>query len=127
MKGGCLCGAARYEARGAPEFVFNCYCPTCRKETGAGHATVAAFRADKFEVSGPLREVVTARENDAPPIPRYFCSNCGTTLFARPVQKPGMTMVRAGTLDEPVSLIIDGSVCVEQAASWDPPVGINTA
>lgn len=121
QRGGCLCGAVRYEARGAPKFAFNCYCATCRKESGAGHATVAAFESALVEVSGVTREIVVARADGAPPIPRHFCPECGTTLFALPVQLPGMTMIRAGTLDDSAGLAIEGSAFTEQAAPWDPP------
>lgn len=43
LKGGCLCGAVRYEASAEPVFSGHCYCVDCQKETGGGHSTVAAI------------------------------------------------------------------------------------
>ena len=121
LKGRCLCGAVRFETQEAPAHVFNCYCATCRRETGAGHATIVAVRDVDFKVSGEFKMVAPPRAGDAPPIPRYFCAACGSTLFARPPGLPGFINLRAGALEGAFDLAIQKSYFATQAQTWDPP------
>lgn len=123
ISGGCLCGAVRYETAEPPRFVGNCYCGTCRKESGAGHITIVMVPTAALTLSGPLTEYAQPRAASEPPIPRFFCSTCATTVFARPPMLPGATMLRAGTIDDASGLEIEASVFVSQAQPWDlPPV-----
>ena len=39
IRGGCLCGAIRYEGIGEPHNVTHCHCEDCRKSAGAPFAT----------------------------------------------------------------------------------------
>lgn len=34
-RGGCACGAVRYEVRGEPTVVGLCHCADCRRESGS--------------------------------------------------------------------------------------------
>ncbi|MFZ1990614.1 MAG: GFA family protein [Alphaproteobacteria bacterium] len=121
LSGRCLCGAVRYKTSQEPRYVFNCYCATCRRESGAGHATVIAVSDSGFNISGDVKMIAPPREGGAPPIPRFFCSECGTTLFARPPGLPNMITLRAGTLEGIFDLKIEQSAFVSQAQPWDKP------
>jgi len=121
LSGRCLCGAVRYQTEAGAAFAFNCYCAACRRETGAGHITVVATPSAALTITGALQEVTLLREGGAEPIPRFFCPRCGTTLFARPAMLPTMTMLRAGTLDNPEAIRVERSVYCAQAPSWDQP------
>ena len=46
LKGGCLCGAVTYEAKGDPAFVGHCYCVDCRKASGTSHGTHVGLPED---------------------------------------------------------------------------------
>jgi hypothetical protein len=110
-----------YQTSEKPAFAFNCYCATCRRESGAGHATLVAVKDAGFEVRGEVKVVAPPRANGAPPIPRSFCPACGTTLFARPPGMPNIVTLRAGTLDGIFDLEIEQSAFASQAQPWDRP------
>lgn len=70
-KGGCLCGAVRYELNGEPYVAGICHCATCRKLTGAPFSATANWLLADFRLTG---EVQTYER-------RSFCSKCGSRLF----------------------------------------------
>jgi hypothetical protein len=70
-RGGCRCGAVRYEVRGEPEKVGLCHCTDCRKETGSAFLAYADWPPEAFSSTGEYRTYSG----------RSFCPICGTRLF----------------------------------------------
>lgn len=119
IKGRCLCGAVRYETEAKPAFVFNCYCATCRRETGAGHVTIIIVPKEGFALNGAVKVIAPPREGGAAPIPRTFCPECGSTLFAQ--SDPRYVNIRAGTVEGVFELALQAHEFAEQAQPWDKP------
>jgi hypothetical protein len=97
FEGGCLCGAVRYRATGAPRYATSCHCPTCRRASGAPFVAWATF---------PRGEVVFERGEPAgyessPGVERTFCRRCGTPLTYRRLDRPDEIDVTIGSLDDP--------------------------
>lgn len=67
LRGGCLCGAVRYETSDTPAIIFNCFCATCRRESGAGHLTVVSVKSESVKVSGEIKIALPPGANGAPP------------------------------------------------------------
>ncbi|MBY0566336.1 MAG: hypothetical protein K2P70_03440 [Hyphomonadaceae bacterium] len=63
--GHCLCGAVTFETRGAPRFVSNCHCETCRRASSAPSVAWAGFNDDQ----------VTSLATRSPPSPHPLTSN----------------------------------------------------
>lgn len=76
MNGGCMCGAVRYAADGAPFVVGHCHCESCRRHCGAGVGTLVGFKADQVIFSGKQRHIYAS----SPDVSRAFCNECGTPL-----------------------------------------------
>lgn len=123
--GGCQCGAVRYAIdAAAPKFVTKCYCTDCQKESGAGHLTLAAFLSDAVQVTGETRSFV-GKADSGNAVPRIFCPACGSTVIGQPGSMPGMSMIRAGTLDNSAGLTTNIAIYGNSARSWDqPPEGV---
>lgn len=76
-KGGCLCGAVRFEVVGDLGEVTACHCTMCRKQTGHFWAS-SDVRKDALTVTEG-RGLKWFRSS--PGIRRGFCRECGSTLF----------------------------------------------
>jgi hypothetical protein len=87
VTGGCLCGAVRVAATGAPLRVGVCHCLDCRKHHGAVFHASAIFAAGAVEVTGEVGEWRG----------RCFCPVCGSSVFSL---SPGEVEVHLGALDE---------------------------
>lgn len=97
LSGSCLCGGVRYLIRKTPRAMYHCHCGTCRKASGASHATNLLVDADGFEIveGGAL---LGAFES-SPAKHRHFCSRCGSPVYSRAEATPELVSVRSGALD----------------------------
>jgi hypothetical protein len=94
--GGCLCGAVRYRAQGAPLARTLCHCASCRRTAGAPTVAWTIFPADGFAfVAGKPKSF-----RSSPHIERSFCGDCGTPLLYRSDRRPDVVDVPTATLDE---------------------------
>lgn len=87
VTGGCLCGAVRVVAQGAPLRVGVCHCMDCRKHHGAVFHASAIYAEGEVAVTGEVRDYRG----------RCFCPICGSSVFSR---SPGEVEVHLGALDE---------------------------
>ena len=97
--GGCLCGAVRYEVRGALRPVVNCHCGQCRKFHGHYGAYSNAAVKD-MSVTG-YRHLKWYRSSNF--ARRGFCKECGSSLFWERLRS-GTISIAAGTIDAPTKL-----------------------
>jgi hypothetical protein len=123
ITGGCLCGAVRYEITGDLIFSGKCYCNDCRKSSGTGHSSVLAVPDQAIKITGKVTEFKKAG-GSGQPITRAFCPVCGSRITSVASVMPNVTMVVAGTLDNPEQFVSQMSVYASRAPSWDqPPAG----
>ncbi|MBS3649125.1 GFA family protein [Pseudaminobacter sp. 19-2017] len=111
-RGGCLCGAVRYEVEGEPLRVGLCHCADCRKESGSSFVTFAVWPTSSFRSTGDLKTF------DG----RGFCSECGSRLF-----NPGAkeTEIRVGSLDDaPAGLKPEYEIWVIRRETWLHPMPV---
>lgn len=86
--GGCVCGKVRFKATGRPFRVGLCHCLDCRKHHGALFYASAVFPQDAVTIAGETRDFAG----------RFFCPNCGSSVFARSGDE---IEVHLGSLDAP--------------------------
>ena len=55
FKGGCMCGAIRYELQTEPRLSFLCQCRECQRITGTGHSAEFVVSAKDTMISGELK------------------------------------------------------------------------
>lgn len=98
-KGGCYCGALRYEAEGAPVMQAQCHCRECQYITGGAPNLFMLMPRDGFTYVQGEPKSFTRSDLDAP-VTRQFCATCGTHVAT---QRPGLPFIvlKIGTLDDP--------------------------
>lgn len=116
MKGGCLCGALRYEIHGKPFAMHHCHCHQCRRASGASFATTLAVRAADVTIEQGA-EALSAYES-TPGKKRHFCGTCGSPVYSRYDDDPEMLFLRSGTLDGDPGLRPGRHIHVAAKAPW---------
>jgi hypothetical protein len=117
ITGGCLCGAVRYEAKGAPLMTRVCWCRLCQK-LGAGSGTVnVGFLSENIHITGTLTEYTSIADSGTE-LRRGFCPVCGTPVTSQAATRKHQIFVRAGTLDDPEIAKPEVTIWVGQAPSW---------
>jgi len=94
-----LCGAIKYTCSAPPVFSGVCHCQACQKSTGSSFSSIVAVPKEAFHVEGGELKSYEDIGDSGKPIFRYFCPHCGTTVYAETAMRPGLVMVKTGTLD----------------------------
>jgi hypothetical protein len=106
--GGCLCGQGRIVAEGPPYRVGLCHCLDCRKHHGALFHASAIYPQDAVTIEGDTRDYRN----------RYFCPECGSTVFGRSGDE---VEVNLGSLDAPDRFKPSYELWTLRRESWLPP------
>lgn len=117
LEGGCLCRKVRYRAKAEPMMVGNCYCVDCRKSSATSHSTHVLILEDALTVDG----VVAMYDHPADSgnvVARGFCPQCGSAILSRNSSMPGVTFLRASSLDDMNTINPQMSVYTSRAPAW---------
>ena len=117
-RGGCACGAVRYEIVAEPIRAFQCQCRDCQRDTGSGHASVFVFPRAALQVTGHVSEIARTADSGAQKL-KGFCASCGSPLYNKPVSKPDMIGIYVGTLDDPSSFKPQVVMFASHGHAWD--------
>jgi len=112
VTGGCLCGAVRIVASGAPYRVGVCHCLDCRKHHGALFHASAIFPADAVSFEGETNAFAG----------RHFCRRCGSSVFGRSGDE---IEVNLGALDAPDQFTPTYELWTIRRESWLPPFPVS--
>ncbi len=116
IRGSCLCGGVRYEARAFASAMTHCHCSRCRKAHGAAFATYARVEHADFKFVSGADEVASYRSS--PDVLRTFCRRCGSTLQFVRESKPEGFWLAVGTLDDDPGIRASHHIFVDSKAPW---------
>lgn len=114
--GGCLCGAIRYEVRGAVGPIDHCHCSMCRRSHGAPFSTFGRIRRAELHLTAGANLLTTYASSG--PVTRSFCARCGSRLFFRHTALPDHEFVAIGSLDDDTDLKVEAHIFVGSKARW---------
>jgi hypothetical protein len=114
IKGGCHCGAIRYEVSGSPFDADYCHCRDCQKTTGAPFGAWMDFKKEQINwITGEPVEYASS-EN----IRRGFCSECGSSLSYKSTQYPDYLTLSIASLDDPNLASPNYHIYTQNQVSW---------
>jgi hypothetical protein len=118
LRGGCLCGAVRFQITAPFTSAGYCHCTHCQRRTGTGSSANGRVPQEGFQILQGQEQLRAFQ----PPIgvPKLFCSNCGSALFSgQPLSDPQVA-VRLGALDRDPGIRPQHRQFVDSAAPWEP-------
>ena len=124
LTGGCLCGALRYHAEGAPLAAGYCFCADCRKASGSGFIPFIAVPAAAMRLSGESRPFLCWSARGTP-AQRNFCPLCGGLVFGGDWGRDDTHTIYAGSLDDPALFRPRMAIFARDRPAWVPlPPGL---
>jgi hypothetical protein len=116
--GRCLCGAVHVTIKSAPLISGQCHCKDCQRASGTGHMSLAFFKRDDIEISGPTESfAVTADSGNINT--RYFCPKCGGRIGGENSARPGIMGIAVGSLDDNSWYHPNRVVYIKDQPAWD--------
>lgn len=98
--GGCICGAVRYECSAEPIMTGNCHCRDCQKASGGAFVSALAVPKNALKITGVVK-YYDVKGDSGQTVSRGFCPNCGARLLGKSKGMPDLTIILAGSLDDP--------------------------
>jgi hypothetical protein len=119
LRGGCACGAVRYQLASAPMFVHCCHCRDCQRQTGSAFVLNALIEADRVMLLSGDIESIAVPTDSGRPHEIYRCASCKTAVWSvYGGGGPKLRFVRVGTLDDPAALTPDVHIYVRSKLPW---------
>ena len=118
IQGGCRCGAVRYTlALDVLPPTYACHCLDCQTWTGSAFSQQTFVPEVSLSVTGPLAVYEFTTPSGRSSIQR-MCPVCHTRLYNTNSARPGVVVVRAGTLDRSDELDITAHIWVKRKQPW---------
>ena len=112
-EGGCLCGAVRFRADGAPSYVNFCHCRMCQKASGAPMMAWATYPAAKVD----FPDAKPKRRRSSEIAERGFCPECGSALLWQRLGSDTIDLSVAA-FDDPNALAPSEHIWTESRVRW---------
>jgi hypothetical protein len=115
IKGGCHCGAIRYQAAGEAITHALCHCRDCRRHAGAPMVGWTMYRQDAVTVTKGSLKIYQSSQHGR----RHFCTECGTGLFyVNEAVLPGIIDIQSATYDDPDAVPARAHIQVAERIGW---------
>src|SRR4051812_2025118 len=117
LTGGCNCGAVRYEVTEPLVRASYCHCTRCQRRSGAAASPSAHPVPGSFHVvKGEDRLRYWKPDGGGE---KWFCGECGSSMFGRNPSHPESIGIRMGTFDQDPGVRPSVRSFVADAVSWE--------
>lgn len=117
LKGGCLCGAVKYQVAGEAKRFYHCHCSRCRKATGTGHASNLFLQPATLDWLSGGEHVRAFKVPEAKRFTNQFCGLCGGRLPRQPAGTDTV-ILPAGSLEEEAPIKPQARIFTDSRANW---------
>ncbi len=120
FSGGCSCGAIRYTCTAEPYVSYVCHCTACQKRTASAFGISLQVPADGLTIDKGTPKTRIRIADSGNELTQHFCGDCGSSLFGTSAARKHITVVYAGTLDDPSWVPIMANIWADSALPWVP-------
>ena len=107
IEGGCRCGAIRYRVKlDKLPSVYACHCQDCQTWSGSAFSLQFIVPEEALEVTGTPHLYERVSDDGTRVSRQRGCAQCLTRVYNANTRRPGLVVVRAGTLDRSDELSI---------------------
>ena len=118
--GGCSCGAIRYTSAAEPYVSYICHCTACQKRTTSAFGISLQVPSDGVTIDkGTPKTRIRTADSGNERI-QHFCGDCGSSLLGTSEAMKRITVIYAGTLDDPSWVPIMANIWTDSALPWVP-------
>jgi hypothetical protein len=118
VRGGCLCGAVRFELTVPPVSASYCHCTRCQRRTGTAASAQASIERGSLRIVQGEEHIGAWEPADG--WAKLFCRLCGAALFSRHPTDRDVFSVRMGAFDEDPGVRPGYRQYIRSAAVWEP-------
>lgn len=118
IEGGCRCGAVRYTlALEDLPLTYACHCTDCQTWSGSAFSQQVLVPEQALAVTGPITVFELASPSGRVSRQR-MCEVCHTRIFNTNSARPGVAVIRAGTLDRSNELVVTAHIWTRSKQPW---------
>jgi hypothetical protein len=117
LRGGCGCGAVRFEVTAPLQSANYCHCTRCQRRSGTAASANARPEPGSFQILSGEESLRAWRP--ASGWEKWFCGACGSALFSRHPDDPGQMSIRLGAFDDDPQIRPSMRQFVAYAAAWE--------
>ena len=128
IEGGCRCGRIRYRvALGKLPNAYACHCKDCQTWSGSAFSVQFVLPEDQLTVTGEPKLYERTTPESGRTTRQRGCPDCMTRVYNTNSARPGLAVVRGGTLDRSDELHIVAHIWTKRKmAGIDIPAGVPT-
>jgi len=117
LRGGCGCGAVRFEVSAPLLSASYCHCTRCQRRSGTAASANARPQRGSFRITEGDAHLRAWR----PPggFEKWFCAECGSALFSCSPSDPERLGIRMGAFDSDPGIRPSSRQFVADAALWE--------
>jgi hypothetical protein len=117
IEGGCRCGAVRYTlATETLPPAYACHCHLCQRWSGSAFSLQLLIGEGQLELTGPTETVEFTTEDRIST--QRVCGSCHTRIYNTNTRRPGLAVLRAGTLDRSEELECAAHIFTDYRQRW---------
>jgi hypothetical protein len=117
LRGGCGCGAVRFEVSAPLRSSKYCHCTRCQRRSGTAASASARPQPGSFHIVAGEEHLRAWRPADG--ADKWFCGNCGSALFSQVQDDPERIGIRLGAFDGDPGIRPSMRQFVAYAAPWE--------
>jgi hypothetical protein len=116
--GHCLCGQVRFQLTAEPLTVYACHCTDCQRRSGGALLLSMWVQRDALEVLEGTPVLVSSIATDGRERKNRVCLACQVRLWAEPVHRPKLAVLRPGMLQQAKDFAPVAHQFVRSALPW---------